>query len=368
MPAIRPYPRSAPILALAGLALSGVLSIDSLPAQDGPPVALVVTAKVTSESIDESVELLGTVWPIIDSLVAAEIEGLVSARKVENGDRVVKGQALLHLDAARLNRDLEMAMASKAETEARLANASRQEGRARELFEKKILEARLLDQTITERMVQEGRLNQIEARIASIREDIERMVIRAPFSGVVTEIHIELGEWIARGATVVRLADLDTVEVRLDVPERHFPLLTRGAPAGVQLDALPSLKLDGRIFALVPQADPDSHTFPVRIRASNPGRKVGAGMLARVMLSLSKNTRAIMVPKDAIVRHAQQTMVYILEGDQVKLVPVSLGRTSGNLVEVDGEIAPDDMVVVRGNERLAPGMKVRVDEKLAGGS
>ena len=61
-------------------------------------------------------------------------------------------------------------------------------------------------------------------------------------------------------------------------------------------------------------------------------------------------------------------MVYILEGDQVKLVPVSLGRTSGTLVEIVGEISAGDSVVIRGNERLVPGMKVREEEKLASGN
>ena len=63
------------------------------------------------------------------------------------------------------------------------------------------------------------------------------MILQAPFTGIVTEVHIEVGEWIRMGEPVVRLADFDTVEIRLDVPERYFPQLRRGAPAPAKLAA-----------------------------------------------------------------------------------------------------------------------------------
>jgi len=328
-------------------------------AQEGPPPALVVSARVSLEALTESVEIVGTVWPRLDSLVASETDGRVAARLVESGDRVTKGQELLRIDPLRLQRELEVALASKAETEARLQLAIRQERRAHELHDKEVLSPGLLDEAISERQAQEGRLDQISARVASIQEEIQRTEIRAPFEGIVTEIRTEVGEWLGRGDPVLRLADLETLEIRLDVPERYFPLLRKGAQAPATLDSLPGLKLEGSIFALVPQADPDAHTFPVRVRAANPRSQVGAGMLARVRLTLGRSTEALMVPKDAIVRQAQQVLVYVIDGDAVRAVPVRTGRANGTQIEVTGDVKVNDRVVVRGNERLAPGQKVR---------
>lgn len=371
VPTLRTHPEGGPQVGLAraaaACAVTACLLWNPAVAQQGPPPALVVGAAVTVESFNEEVEFLGTVQPVIDSLVAAEIEGSVEERLVENGDRVRKGQPMVRLDPSRLEKDLMEARAERLETLARLDLARRQEVRARELHEEKVLAPEILDERIAERKAYENSLAQVDARIASIEDDIARTEIRAPFSGIVTELHTEVGEWISRGDPVVRLADLSTVEILLDVPERHFPFLTVGDAAPARLDALPDLNLEGKIFTLVPQADEEAHSFPVRVRAPNPKGRVGAGMLARVRLSLHARTDALVVPKDAIVRQAQQSVVYLVEGDVVRAVPVQTGRSNGDRVEVTGDLKANDTVVVRGNERLVPGQKVRVEEMSAGG-
>ena len=337
----------------------------SVSAQEGPPPAIIETSTVTSERITESVELAGTVRAILDSLVASEVDGRVADRRVDNGDRVSKGQALIRLDSARVDKSLAFARAEKDEVAALLELAERQERRARELYEDEVVSIHDLDEAVSNRQSLEGRLRGIEVRIASIEDDIARTQIRAPFSGVVTEIHTEVGEWISQGDPVVRLSNLNKLEIQLAVPERYFPLLTRGDAATATIEAIPGVTLDGKIFALVPRADSDARTFPVIVRAPNPGGVVGAGMLARVSLSLASGPDVLLVPKDAIVRQAQRQMVFIVEGDAVRAVSVRTGRATGSRVEVMGELAAGDEVVIRGNERLAPGQKVRTETKTA---
>jgi RND family efflux transporter MFP subunit len=352
-------------VAPAGLSAAAWLAVWLLAAvpvaaQDGPPPALVVTASITSETLTQEIEFLGTVRPVLDSLVASEIEGRIAERLVENGDRVKKGQHLVRVNSTRLETELTRAEADRAETEARLALARRQEKRAHELHESEVLASGLYDERVTTRKALEGRLASIEARIETLRYDLNLAVIKAPFSGVVTELHCEVGEWMARGAPVVRLADLRTVEIRLDVPERYYAHLAPGSPAQASLDALPDLDLDAKIFSLVPQADEEARTFPVLVRASNPERRVSGGMLARVRLAVSTGREALLVPKDAIVRQAQQSVVYLVNGNStVRAVSVRTRHADGTRVEVTGELKAGDTVVVKGNERLAPGQKVR---------
>ncbi|MDX1388611.1 MAG: efflux RND transporter periplasmic adaptor subunit [Acidobacteriota bacterium] len=334
-------------------------------AQEGPPPAIVETSTVTSERITESVELAGTVRAVLDSLVASEVDGRVADRRVENGDRVSKGQALIGLDSARLDKSLAFARAEEDEVAALLELAERQEKRARELYEDEVVSIHDLDQAVSNRQSLEGRLEGIRVRIASIEDDIARTRIRAPFSGVVTEIHTEVGEWISQGDPVVRLSSLSTLEIELDVPERYFPLLTRGDAATATIEAMPGVTLEGEVFALVPRADSDARTFPVIIRAPNPGGAVGGGMLARVSLSLASGSNVLLVPKDAIVRQAQRQMVFIVDGGTVRAVSVRTGRSTGSRVEVSGELDAGDEVVIRGNERLAPGQSVHVETKTA---
>ena len=330
-------------------------------AQDGPPPALVVTETVVRQPITERLELIGTVRPRQDSLVASEVEGRVTVRAVEIGDRVEAGRELVRLDSTRLRKDLDRVNAQLVDARAQLELADIQAKRARQLFDRDILSQGEMDEASARLRSNEGRVGSIEAQLASIEHDVSRTEIRAPFAGVVTEIHTEIGEWIARGSPVVRLSDLSSVEIRLEVPEHHFRRLEQGAPVPATVGALPGLTLDGKIFAVVPQADPEARTFPVFVRAANPDEQVAAGMLAGVELTLSGGNFALVVSKDAVVRQAQQELIWIVDDGVVRAVSVRTGRGVGDRVEVSGAVAEGDIVVVRGNERLAPGQPVVVE-------
>jgi RND family efflux transporter MFP subunit len=342
-----------------------LLAAGSVAAAQGPPPTLVVTATVESRPIAEEVTLAGSVHPLMESTVASEVDGLVAARLVENGQALKKGDPLVRLDPTRLERDLEDTRGEKAEVEARLELAAAKERRSRELIQQQVVSKINLEEDVAQRSVLEAQKRRVETKIGGIQDDIRRTVIRAPFDGVVTELRTEAGQWIGRGSPVARLSELDQVEIRIDVPERYYRYLTPGAAVSVSLDALPDSSLEGTIFSVVPRANPATRTFPVLIRAKNPGRLIGAGMLARVSLTLSTSESTLQVPKDAIVRQPQGYVVFVLDGDTARLVPVRMGRSSGESVEVSGELEPGQAVVVRGNERLFPGQKVRTAEPAA---
>lgn len=345
----------------SGLILACVWALGAVtlaPAQDGMPPALVVTETVVREPIHERLSLIGTAQPLRDSLVASEVEGRVTARSIEHGDRVEAGTVLVELDSTRLRKELDRVRAQQVDAQAQLELAEIQAGRARRLFEREILSRGEMDEAAAKLRSNQGRVGSIEAQLASIEHDLASAVIRAPFAGVVTELHTEIGEWIARGAPVVRLTDLSTVEIRVEVPERHFRRLVTDAPVPARVDALPGLTLSGKIFAGVPQADPEARTFPVFVRAPNPAEQVGSGMLVGVELTLSGGDEALLVSKDAVVRQAQQELIWVVEDGAVRAVSVRTGRGVGSRVEVHGDVAEGDVVVVRGNERLAPGQPV----------
>ena len=344
--------------------VAALVFLTALPAlaQEGMPPAAVVTARVTVGTISEEITLAGTTRPIRDSLIASEVDGRVLERSIENGDFVKKGEPLFILDQVRLKRALTGAQAQLKEVEVRLARALRAEGRATELHSSKVLSSSLYDDAISERRAQEGRKEQVEAQIQSIQDDLQRSVIRAPFAGVVTELHTEVGQWLRQGEPIARLADFSTIEIVVDLPERYYAQVVKGADAPATLASLPDLTLQGKVFAVVPQVESAARTFPVLVRAINPDRSVAAGMLAQVRLTLGRSEQVLQVPRDALVVSQTGEMVYKVEGDAATPVPVQSGRASGTLVEVRGEgLQEGDRVVVRGNERLMPGQKIVED-------
>jgi RND family efflux transporter MFP subunit len=218
---------------------------------------------------------------------------------------------------------------------------------------------------------------QAEAQVAIQQAIVERLAdqrtkhtIISRFAGYVTAEHTEIGQWVNRGDPVADVAALDEVEVVVQVVERSVPFIHAGSEATVEIPALAERGVFvGIVITAVPQADIRARTFPVKVRIKNEinadGPLLKAGMYARAALPVGAEQLALMVPKDAIVLGGARPMVYVVDnamatGDVgiARPLPVELGVAKGRLIQVTGELAEGQMVVVQGNERLQPGQPV----------
>jgi RND family efflux transporter MFP subunit len=308
---------------------------------------------------DERLHLTGTVRSQRYSVVAAEVDGLVERLHVREGDFVRRGAPLATLRREVLQLDLEAKSAELREAEARLDLARQNLERARDLFESGVTSRQDLDAAVSESTAWRGRVDRLQAEIARARDDLARSAIPAPFSGFVIRERTQVGEWLAVGAPVVEMIDLEEPEILLEVPERHFAALRVGSAAAISFEALPGLRIDGRVTAVIPAADPQARTFPVKVRFPNRDHRVGAGMLARVELSLGKPGPGLAVPKDALLSDGQGVTVLVVGSDDtVRTAEVRTRRAAGQWVEIEGDVRPGDRVITRGNERVRPGQVV----------
>jgi RND family efflux transporter MFP subunit len=173
-----------------------------------------------------------------------------------------------------------------------------------------------------------------------------------------------VGEWVDRGDPVAAMASIHDLEVRVEVPERHFSELERGAEARVSFGALPGYEVTGKVSAVIPQASPQARTFPLKLRIPNEAGRIGAGMLAQVALPAGEAYKATVVPKDALILRGSERRVYVVnDDDTVKPVTVETGSGVGSWVEIKSGLAPGARVVIRGNERLRPGQAVQPDSE-----
>jgi RND family efflux transporter MFP subunit len=340
--------------------LTAVTSL-ALHAQGGPPRAMPVRYTPAREhNLRQMLALPGTVEAQTASVVASPVEGLVEQFPGKEGTRVAKGHVLAKLRTTPLQLRLSAQKAALQEAEARFKQAESNLTRSKELFAAGVVSRQQLDENQSEFNAWQGRTESLRAEIARIEDDLERSTIRAPFAGVVARERTEVGQWIEAGGPVVELLAMGAVEIRVEVPERNFAQVRNGSPAKVMLDALPGLKLSGRVISRIPQADPEARTFPIKVRVSNPRGQIAAGMLAQVSFPAGESYRATVVPKDAIVTRGPASFLFRVNGEnKVDQVAVETGSSSGSWIEVrSGEIRAGDKVVTRGNERIMPGMAV----------
>ena len=336
-----------------------LLAVVSAAAQ-GQRASPVRYTEAREQSVRRTIVLPGSVESRVESVVAAEVSALVVELVAREGDTVEKGAPLVRLRTTTFEIRLQAAEAQHKEAEARMKLAERNLERARELFASKVISQQQLDDATYEFTAWQGRVEQLQASITGIKLDIARCTIRAPFAGVVTRERTEVGEWLGEGDPVMEMMSLEELEIRIEVPERYFRLLHVGGRATVSFESLPGLEVAGSISALIPRADPQARTFPVKVRVPNREGRIGVGMLAQVTFAGGESYRATLVPKDAVILRGPQQFVYLLNGDNtVSMVTVETGTGVGAWIAVEGGIKPGQKVVTRGNERLQPGQLVQ---------
>ena len=331
-------------------------------AQDsgGEPTPVRYTEAV-NKPVEQFVQLPGYLEAPHVSVLAGEIGGLVTELKVREGDRVTAGQPLVMLRTTPLELRLQAAGARLNEAQARAGLAETSLERSRGLVERNAISRQELDEARYEFDAWQGRIETLQAEIASIRYDIERSTIRAPFSGVVISRYTEVGQWSEVGERLLEVLSTEIREVHVDVPERYFSQLKTGAKVTVRFDSVPGRDYAAYIRAVIPRADPRARTFPVKLRLTEPGDEVGAGMIARAAFQLGNSSPGTLVPKDAIVRQGSNTVVFLVDQGSAVPAPVTVGDAMGVWTVVNGGVSPGDKVITRGNERLFPGQPVQAE-------
>ncbi len=354
---MKPY--STSFLSIALIAIFLLIQSSQSLAQ-APPAAPVVVDKVQKETLQKPVTLVGTVEPDKRSIIASEIEGLVESLPGTEGTFVNKGDVIAKFNTRSIEIDLTEAKANKREAQARYQLARKNLVRFQELEQKGVASIQQLQDAESEKSALNARIAQFQAQVDGLEYDIEKSNIAAPFSGFVTEEYTEVGQWVQKGGPVVELIDINVAEISIDMPERYISKVNKGLGVNVNFDALADLSIEGEITSLVPQADKETRTFPVKIKLDNKDGIIKSGMVARVSFPIGNPSTVKLVPKDAVVTRNNANFIYIVNEGAAQPLPVTTGMAFEDKIQVIGPVEIGQLVVVKGNERLMPNQPVKI--------
>ncbi len=332
---------------LAGVTLSAA-------AQQQPP-APVVVAEAEERLLAPVTFFPGTVISRDDARLAAEVEGRL-VWVAEIGTSVNKGDLVARLDDTLIREALAEHEATVVREEARLKFYTQEVKRLEPLLERKVITPSSLDQAISNRDVAEGEIAVARARAAVAKERLGRTRIHAPFKGVVTERLMQVGEWAESGKAIVRLVNIQSLEVQTRVPASTLAFIKIGTK--LKLNASPQQGI-GQVRAIVPVGDDRSRLYELRLTPADA--RWPAGQSLRVAVPTTTPRKVIAIPRDALVLRRDGTSVFrVIEDDIAERVSVITGIAEGEFIEVRNGIRVGDRVVVRGGERLRPGQKVTI--------
>ncbi len=374
-------------------------------------VAVSVT-EIQKTRIENLRTIVGKTQPVQEVSVFAKMPGTVTQVNAEVGQPVSKGDLLFSVEDEDIRLQVQQAQAGLNSARANLARAS---GGSVELqlaqLKSSLLQAELmfkdaktaldsakilydagavskfeLDSTETRFMtaqaqyetakkaveLTESTINKENTAIASAQvqqaqasydlasNQLENARVTAPISGIVSVRNATKGELISGAVPAFTLVDLSTVVVEISVMQELVNTVTIGETVELEIEAAGAGPYSGTVTAISPSADPRTQAYLIKIEVANADGMIKGGMLATVNLTTDARAEALVVPMDAVLDDNGKNIVYVVEGDVAVRREVTTGLSNGEFVEVFGEIAENEKVIIKGQNYLQDKSKITV--------
>jgi len=279
------------------------------------------TISAQYETVAEQRIFDATVEAVNKSTISAQVSDRIVKVNFDVNDYVAKGAVLLHFSDKPQRAQMQQAQASLKEAQVRLKDAQIEFDRVSEIYAKKLVAKAALDSATTNLNTAKAKREQSSARVSQAKEQLERTIVRAPYSGIVTKRHVEVGETPRLGQALLTGLSLAALRVSAEIPQQFVSVLRdECCPAHI---LLPSKKGVSQIkksvlatgITIFPIADPISHSFKIRVDLEPGEYGLYPGMFVKLVLDVATQQR-MLIPQQAIVKRSEVTGVYISGNDQ----------------------------------------------------
>lgn len=371
------------VLVVGGLAAGAYLALSSRI----PQVAIAV-AEAPGAGPTTVLDATGYVIARRQATVSSKISGRLAEVRIEEGIQVDAGQVLARLDDVDARAKLDLVQARLAAAQAQLEQirvqlekARRDLKRQEELAARKLTSDELLQNARTQVQslsaqidAQNSQVRVAEAERQVAQVDYDNTIVRAPFKGVVVTKAAQVGEIVSpmsAGGGFTRtgigtIVDMDSLEIEVDVNESFINRVRPDQPVQAVLDAYPDWTIPAAVIAVIPTADRSKATVKVRIAIGSrdprllPEMGVRVSFLGEVAGSAGQAAAGVLVPPNAIVERADDRLVFVLDGDQVRERRITLGDTVGERRLVTAGLTAGERVVREPPQGLKDGERVAV--------
>jgi RND family efflux transporter MFP subunit len=312
----------------------------------GPPPLPAVSVHVQVVESKKRVateEVVGTVRARLRSVIEAKVSGKIEQLLVVPGQQVKVGDSLMVIDAREVRARYDQAVALQQQAEGDLKRLTK-------LQAQNVLSQAEFDQAQSRARVAIAALTEAETLLSYTK-------VTAPFAGVITRKHTDVGDLATPGKPLLDMEDSTALRLEADVPEAVVGKLTLGDHLPVRISALEA-ELEGVVSEIAPTADPGSRTFLVKLDLPVQPR-LRAGQFGRVAMPVGE-TSALRVPAAAVVQRGQMEIVFIVVEDKAQLRLVKTGKRIGKEVELVSGVSAGEKVVVDGAAGLVDGQPVEV--------
>ena len=304
------------------------------------------TVTVQYREVPETYSVEGLVQATRQSTVSAQISGRVKQILFDVGDTVKKGQVLVRIDEREAQQAVSGSEAQALRAQAALQNAKANYERARQLFAQKFISQAALDKAQSDYEMARAQAAASEANVRQSRIARGYTAVVAPYSGLVSARHVELGEMVTVGTPLMTGFDPSQMRVIVNVPQYMLEKIGKAPEVSVELPSL-GRWTQAKSVTIQPVADPRTHSTQVRINLSPHEAGVYPGMFVRAYFTIGRANK-LLVPVSAVLHRGEVVGVYVVgDKDRLELRQVRLGEPDGHgKVEVTAGLNPGERVAV----------------------
>lgn len=356
------------------------------------PAVKVKIAKVTTIYPSQTFTLLNASGYVVaqrKSAVSSKITSLLDSLLVEEGSVVKKGEIIATLENKDVMAALEKAKADKevARFEIEQAEAERNEAvlafnRIKELLEDEVASPSEYDaaearhkSAIAAVAAKKAALQASQSALDKAEVNLEYTYLRSPFDAVVLTKNADIGDIVTpvgaaanARASVVTIADMDSLQIEVDVSESNIEQVKTDQPCNIQLDAFPDKQFRGKVHMIVPTADRSKASVLVKVAFLDKESNILPEMSAKVAflkreVEKNEHVQVKTIPVSAIVKYKGHDSVYVLMDNRVKEKRVDTGRRLDDMVEIISGLETGDRIVLSPPDKIKEGKKVKIIEE-----
>jgi membrane fusion protein, multidrug efflux system len=363
----------------AMLALLNVLTACSQNATGNPKgedprkkMAVPITVAIAVEkTVPVQLRTIGNVQAFATVLVKAQVEGELMTVHFQEGQEVKTGDLLFTIDPRPYQAQLKQSEANLAQGRAKLDNARKQVQRYGSVVSKGYVTEEKYDLIVSDAAVLEASVKADEAAVENARLKLAYCTIRSPINGMTGGLRVNKGNVIKANDNdkpLVMINQVNPVYVAFSIPERNLPEIKKHMAAG-KLEVLAAIPGDegtevrGELAFLENTVDTNTGSIQIKAAFINDNKALWPGQFVNVVLTLTTQPGAVVVPAQAIQTGQQGRYVFVVKPDlTVEYRPVVVGRTLENEAVIAEGIRPGERLVTDGQLRLASGSLVKIVE------
>ncbi|MET2828052.1 efflux RND transporter periplasmic adaptor subunit [Mesorhizobium shangrilense] len=289
------------------------------------------------------------------------VNGKITERLVDIGQRVVPGDVLARIDATDYQLSVKSAEANLNAAERQVETADLARHRAEQLFSKNFAPKSQLDQATLSYDQAVATRDSARSSLDQAKNQVGYTDLKADRNGIVTAVAADVGQVVGTGTPVVTVAVDGEKEVLIAVPEMEIAEFKPGKIVKAAFWSDSALALDGKVREVAGSADQQSRTFAVRVSLPNDAR-VLLGMTANIEASATNERQLVSIPLSALAQKDSQPIVWTVDrgADTVHARPVKVAEFAADGVRVAEGLKPGDVVVAAGTQFMTENLKVKL--------